>query len=174
MKSAIPNPQSTIAFVSLGSNQGDSRANVLRALALLQPLSALPPRRSSLWETEPVDCPPGSPLFINAMAGLVPRNSETPRSLLLRLQSIEREMGRRPKKIHNEPRVIDMDLIAFGAQTLVAPDLTLPHPRACLRRFVLEPMCEIAPDFIIPGQSRTVAELLRGLQSSGTLRRVAG
>jgi 2-amino-4-hydroxy-6-hydroxymethyldihydropteridine diphosphokinase len=172
MKSAIRNPQSAMAFVALGSNRGDSRANVLRALSLLQTLSLLPLRRSSLWETAPVDCPPGSPLFINAMAGLAPLAAETPRSLLARLQALEKEMGRPPKKILNEPRVIDLDLIAFGAQTLAGPDLILPHPRARLRRFVLQPWSEIAPDFIIPGQDKTVAELLKGLDTSETIRRL--
>ena len=163
-----------MAFVALGSNLGDSRGNVLRAFGLLQSLSDLPLRRSSLWETAPVDCPPGSPLFINAAAGLVPRAAETPRSLLARLQALEKGMGRPPKKIRNEPRVIDLDLIAFGSETLAAPDLAVPHPRARLRRFVLEPLGEIAPDFILPGQDKTVAELLQGLESSGIPRRVPG
>jgi 2-amino-4-hydroxy-6-hydroxymethyldihydropteridine diphosphokinase len=177
MKSAIRNPQSAIkesamAYVALGSNLGDSRANVLRAFGLLQSLSDLPLRRSSLWETKPVECPPGSPLFVNAVAGLVPRAAETPRSLLARLQALEKEMGRTPKKILNEPRVIDLDLIAFASETVAEPDLILPHPRARLRRFVLEPLREIAPDFVIPGQDKTVAELLQGLESSEILRRV--
>jgi 2-amino-4-hydroxy-6-hydroxymethyldihydropteridine diphosphokinase len=177
MKSAIRNPQSAIeesalAFVALGSNLGDSRANVLRAMSLLQSLSDLPLRRSSLWQTTPVDCPTGSPLFINAVAGLVLRAAETPRSLLARLQALEKEMGRPPKKILNEPRVIDLDLIAFGSETVAGPDLILPHPRARQRRFVLEPLREIAPDFVIPGQAKTVAELLQGLESFETLRRL--
>jgi 2-amino-4-hydroxy-6-hydroxymethyldihydropteridine diphosphokinase len=172
MKSAIRNPQSAMAYVALGSNLGDSRENILRAIGLLQSLSDLPLRRSSLWETTPVDCPPGSPRFINAVAGLVPRFSETPRSLLAQLQSVEKEMGRPPKRIPNEPRVIDLDLIAFGSQTLAGPDLVLPHPRAHRRRFVLQPLSEIAPNFIFPGQDKTVSELLRGLDSSETLRRL--
>jgi 2-amino-4-hydroxy-6-hydroxymethyldihydropteridine diphosphokinase len=171
-QSAIRNPQSAIAYVALGSNLGDSPGNVLRALALLQSLSDRPLRRSSLWETEPVDCPPGSPHFINAVTALVPRADETPQSLLARLQALERGMGRPPKKILNEPRVIDLDLIAFGAQTLAEPDLVLPHPRACQRRFVLQPLAEIAPDFVLPGQDKTVAQLLQGLKPGGILRRV--
>ena len=119
-----------------------------------------------------MDCPPGSARFINAVAGLVPRAAATPRSLLSELQSLEKAMGRAPKKIHNEPRVIDLDLIAFGSQTVAAPDLVLPHPRASLRRFVLQPMSEIAPDYKFPGQEKTVADLLQGLDSSETLRRL--
>jgi 2-amino-4-hydroxy-6-hydroxymethyldihydropteridine diphosphokinase len=110
-----------------------------------------------------VGCPPGSPRFINAVVGLVPRAAETPRSLLAKLQSLEKEFGRPPKKILNEPRVIDLDLIAFGGQIMAAPDLVLPHPRAHLRRFVLQPLGEIAPDCILPGQDKTVAELLKEL-----------
>jgi 2-amino-4-hydroxy-6-hydroxymethyldihydropteridine diphosphokinase len=161
-----------LAFVALGSNLGDSRENVLRAIGLLQSLSDLPLRRSSLWETTPVDCPSGSGRFINAMAGLVPRASETPRSLLARLLSLEKQLGRPPKKNLNEPRVIDLDLIAFGSQTIATPDLALPHPRAHLRRFVLQPWSEIAPDFIFPGRRKTVTQLLKELNSSEKLRRV--
>ncbi len=163
-----------MAYVALGSNLGDSPRNVLRALGLLQSLSDQPLRRSSLWETEPVDCPPGSPLFINAVAALIPRAGETPQTLLARLQALEIGMGRSPKKILNEPRVIDLDLIAFGSQTLAEPDLVLPHPRACRRRFVLQPLAEIAPDFVLPGQDKTVAELLQCLKPGGILRRVPG
>jgi len=162
-QSAIRNRQSALAFVALGSNLGDSRQNILRAFALLQSLSDLPLLRSSLWKTTPVDCPPGSPRFINAVAGPAPRPAETPRSLLARLQSLEKEIGRAPKRIRNEPRVMDLDLIAFGRQIVAAPELVLPHPRAHLRRFVLQPLCEIAPDYILPGQDKTVAELLREL-----------
>jgi 2-amino-4-hydroxy-6-hydroxymethyldihydropteridine diphosphokinase len=68
---------------------------------------------------------------------------------------------------------MDLDLIAFGSQTLAAPGLALPHPRAHLRRFVLQPLSEIAPDFILPGQAKTVAELLQRLDSTETLRRVS-
>src|ERR1039458_46764 len=113
-----PNQQSEIAFIALGSNLGDARKNVLHAVGLLQFLSDRPLRLSSLWETAPVDCPPGSPPFINAVAGLVPRPGETPRSLLIQLQSFEKEIGREPKKILNEPRVIDLDLISFAGQII--------------------------------------------------------
>ncbi len=159
-------PQSTLAFVALGSNLGKPRENVLRAFDLLQSLSDLPLLRSSLRESAPVDCPPGSPPFINAAAGLAPRPGETPRSLLAKLQALEKEMGRAPKKIPNEPRVIDLDLIAFGREIIAAPDLVLPHPRARLRRFVLQPVHDIAPGFILPGQAKTVSELLTELDAS--------
>jgi len=163
-------PHSSLAFVALGSNLGDAPAHVLRAFTRLQSFSDQPLLLSSLWETAPVDCPPGSPPFVNAAAGLVPRANETPLSLLDRLQALEREIGRQPKKILNEPRVIDLDLIAFGQVVLVTPELTLPHPRAYERRFVLQPLREIAPDFVLPGTVKTVSELLAHLDSVPTVR----
>ena len=149
-----------MAFVALGSNLGDGKRNVLAAMDRLQELSDQPLLRSTLWETEPVDCPPGSPKFINAMIGLVPRQGETPESLLGKLQKLEQKFGRKPKQVLNEPRPLDLDLIAFGGETRHTPELTLPHPRATQRRFVLGPLAVIAPDLILPGQDETVAQLL--------------
>jgi 2-amino-4-hydroxy-6-hydroxymethyldihydropteridine diphosphokinase len=138
----------------------------------LQELSDRPLAKSSLLETTPVDCPPGSPNFVNAMVGLVPRRDETPESLLRKLQKLENEFGRTPKKILNEARSLDLDLIAFGNEVRATPELTLPHPRAHLRRFVLEPLAEIAPDLILPGQGRAVSELLRQLTTAEIVRKL--
>lgn len=157
------NPADELAFVALGSNLGDSVKVVRMAMDELQTLSAAPLLRSSLWQTLPVDCPPGSCPFINAMAGIRPRSRETPATLLQRLLEIEAAFGRKPKSILNEPRLLDLDLIAFGAQMVREPGLELPHPRARLRRFVLQPLAEIAPDFRWPGQALTVQELLQRL-----------
>jgi 2-amino-4-hydroxy-6-hydroxymethyldihydropteridine diphosphokinase len=176
MKSEAREPEfesNLLAFVALGSNQGDSRSTVLRAMDRLQALSVEPLRCSSLWETTPVDCPPGSPPFINAVVGLVPRRGETPEGLLEKLQSIEMEFGRRPKQVLNEPRPLDLDLIAFGSVTVQTVLLVLPHPRAHLRRFVLAPLAEIAPDLVLPGQSKAVRELLSGLGTTDRVQRMA-
>ena len=155
--------KSKTAFIALGSNLGDTRRNILLAMERLQKFSAAPLLKSSLLETAPVDCPPGSPNFVNAVVGLAPRAGETPESLLQKIQELEKVFGRQPKKVLNEPRPLDLDLIAFGDETRNTSTLTLPHPRAHLRKFVLQPLAEIAPDFVLPGQTKTVAELMAEL-----------
>jgi 2-amino-4-hydroxy-6-hydroxymethyldihydropteridine diphosphokinase len=159
--SATGNPQSTIAIIALGSNLGASRNILVKAIARLEKISAAPLLKSSIYETAPVNCPPGSPNFLNAVVALAPRAGETPESLLAKLQSLEKEFGRVPKKVLNEARPLDLDLIAFGDEVRSTPQLTLPHPRAHLREFVLRPLAEIAPDFILPGQRETAAQLLK-------------
>ena len=159
------------AFVALGANLGDARENILRALRRLQEMSDQPLLRSSLWQTAPVDCPPDSPRFVNAAIGLALRPGETPESLLAKLQAVEQEFGRKPKRLLNEPRPLDLDLIAFGEETRQTPELILPHPRAHLRRFVLAPLNEIAPDLVLPGRSETVNQLLEALAPDETMRK---
>jgi 2-amino-4-hydroxy-6-hydroxymethyldihydropteridine diphosphokinase len=156
----------------LGSNLGDSRQIISKAMERLEGFSEDTILKSSLWQTSPVDCPPGSPVYVNAVAGLVPRAGETPESLLAKLQSLEKEFGRQAKKILNEPRPLDLDLIAFGSETRDTPELVLPHPRAHLRRFVLQPLSEIAPDLILPGQGKMVADLLAELPANETVTRI--
>ena len=158
--------------MALGSNLGDSRKIVLDAMTRLQSFSDQPILKSSLWQTSPVNCPPGSPLFVNAVVGFVPHADETLESLLEKLHKLEREFGRLPKKVLNEPRLLDLDLIAFGTETRNTPDLILPHPRAHLRRFVLQPLGEIAPDLVLPGQNKTVLQLLAELSSDEILKRL--
>jgi 2-amino-4-hydroxy-6-hydroxymethyldihydropteridine diphosphokinase len=163
---------SKFAFVALGSNLGDSRRIILEAMAHLQNLSDRPILKSSLWQTSPVNCPPGSPRFVNAVVGLEPGEGETPESLLQKLRALEKEFGRQTKKNLNEPRPLDLDLIAFGPETRETAELVLPHPRAHQRRFVLQPLSEIAPDLVLPGQGKTVAKLLAELATSEVLKRI--
>jgi 2-amino-4-hydroxy-6-hydroxymethyldihydropteridine diphosphokinase len=163
VNSKLKTQNSKLAIIALGSNLGDSRQIVLDAMVRLQNFSNQPILKSSLWQTSPVNCPPGSPLFVNAVVGFVPHVDETLESLLQKLRALEKEFGRPPKKVLNEPRLLDLDLIAFGAETWNTPDLVLPHPQAHLRRFVLQPLSEIAPDLILPGQRRTISELLAEL-----------
>jgi 2-amino-4-hydroxy-6-hydroxymethyldihydropteridine diphosphokinase len=103
------------------------------------------------------------------VVAFLPRSSETPESLLAALQNLEQKFGRRPRKVLNEPRPLDLDLIAFGTQTRATESLTLPHPRAHERRFVLQPLSEIAPELVLPGQSKTVADLLTALPTDAQL-----
>ena len=162
----------SLAIIALGSNLGDSRQIILNAMVRLAQMSNRPALRSSLWQTSPVDCPPGSPPFLNAVVALVPFAVETPESLLKKLHKLEKKSGRQAKKVLNEPRMLDLDLITFGEETRHTPDLVLPHPRAHLRRFVLQPLSEITPNLILPGQSKTVSELLAGLPDGETVTRL--
>jgi 2-amino-4-hydroxy-6-hydroxymethyldihydropteridine diphosphokinase len=148
------------AFVALGSNLDDSSQLVLDAMERLQAFSDAPILKSSLWQTLPVGCPPLSRKFVNAVAALKPRADETPESLLAKLQAVEKKFGREPKQIPNAPRRLDLDLIAFGNETRNSPELILPHPRAHLRRFLLQPLSEIEPDLVLPGQTKSVLDIL--------------
>jgi 2-amino-4-hydroxy-6-hydroxymethyldihydropteridine diphosphokinase len=129
-------------------------------------------RCSALWHTAPVDCPPGSPPFLNAVLLLVPRAGETPETLLAALQQMEKDFGRRPKQQLNEARPLDLDLVAFGTESRASPQFVLPHPRAHLRRFVLQPLAELEPGLVLPGQTRTVSELLADLPPDPGMKRV--
>jgi 2-amino-4-hydroxy-6-hydroxymethyldihydropteridine diphosphokinase len=138
----------------------------------LRTFSNEPVRASSLWESAPVDCPSGSPWFVNAVLALVPRREETPESLLAKLQALEQEFGRRPTQILNEPRPLDLDLIGFGREVRVTGPLLLPHPRAHQRKFVLAPLSEIAPELVLPGQEKSVRQLLAERPSAEVVQRL--
>ncbi len=162
----------SLAFVALGSNLGNSRELILQAMERLQEFSQTPLLKSSLWKTTPVDCPPNSPPFVNAVVGLTPFPNETPKALLNKLQQLEKEFGRQPKKVLNEARPLDLDLISFKNETCASEKLTLPHPRAHLRQFVLKPLSEIAPDLVFPNQTKTVREFLADLNSDEKFARL--
>ena len=164
-------PPAPRVLVALGSNLGDSRSILEAAMDQLERLSAGPARRSSIWRSTPVDCPPGSGLFLNAAISLKPRLTDRAESWLRELQNVEAAMGRQRKAVLNEPRILDLDLIAWGQEVRNTPELILPHPRAHLRRFVLAPLAEIAPEFLLPGQRKTVAELLEDLHTDEDVRR---
>jgi 2-amino-4-hydroxy-6-hydroxymethyldihydropteridine diphosphokinase len=89
------------------------------------------------------------------------------------LQALEKEFGRQPKEVLNEPRPLDLDLISFGRERRGAENLALPHPRAHQRCFVLQPLAEIAPDLVLPGQSQTVAQLLSQLPPDPGMSRIS-
>jgi 2-amino-4-hydroxy-6-hydroxymethyldihydropteridine diphosphokinase len=142
--------------VALGSNLGDREAHVDFALArlalLLTDLTA-----SSRYETAPVGVQGPQPPFLNAVA--TGRSSLSAHDLLRALQQIEADRGRE-RPYANAPRTLDLDLIFFGDVVSADPHLTLPHPRFRERRFVLEPLAEIAPDLVDPVTGKTVRRLL--------------
>ena len=151
------------AFVGLGSNLGDREATILRALARLQDEPELRlVRVSSLRETEPVGYV-DQPQFLNGVAEL---ETELPaRDLLTRLLAIERELGRtRGEGPPLGPRTIDLDLLLYGEDTIAEAGLQVPHPRMHVRRFVLEPLAEVAPDIVVPGHG-SVETLVAELES---------
>ncbi len=148
---------------SLGSNSGDRLALLERACdGLAQLFGHL--RLSQVYETEPVECPPGSPFFLNACVEVTTKIP--PEEILRSCQEIERELGRERTGVCGEVRTCDIDLLYSGELQMQTPQLTLPHPRAALRRFVLQPLCDIDPSLVLPGETATVQQLLARLPES--------
>jgi len=162
----------SMTLIAIGSNLGNSVEIVEWGFDQLQTLSTTPIQTSSLWRSTPIDCPPSSPDFINAAATITPLQNETPESLLAKLQALEITAGRQPKVLMNEPRPLDLDLIAFANEQRSTLALTLPHPRFHQRRFVLAPLAEIAPEAKLPGQTQSITELLADLDTDETLIRL--
>lgn len=145
----------SLAYIGLGANLGDARAALESALAALADLpDTTVLRRSSVWHSAPIDS--SGPDYLNAVAEL--RTSLAPIDLLHRLQAIELAHGRE-RPYRNAPRTLDLDLLLHGELVMSTPELTLPHPRAHERAFVLAPLAELAPELLIPGRGR-VADLL--------------
>jgi 2-amino-4-hydroxy-6-hydroxymethyldihydropteridine diphosphokinase len=162
---ALADENSRLAYIALGANLGDPELTFACVIPRLQAYSTTPVMTSRWMRSRPVNCPPGSPNFLNGVVAIRPFPGETPEKLLEKLQALEVEFGRTPKKELNEARPLDLDLIAFGNHLRDTPQLTLPHPRATQRDFVLRPLAEIAPDLILPGQDKNVIELLAKLDS---------
>lgn len=159
------------AIIALGANvDSPLGAPDVTVQAAAQDLRALGPvQLSSLLSTAPDNCPPGSPDFVNAVALVQIEQPLSALALLAELQSVERRYGRRrePGLPVNAPRPLDLDLISYGELRLESAALTLPHPRAHQRQFVLAPLAELAPDLILPGFTVSVQALLAAL-SEGT------
>lgn len=158
------NPERETA-VALGSNMGDPLSHIRAALAFLDSLKCGRTKStlevSPLYRTRPVDCPPGSPDFINAVA-IFPC-SHSPETLLGLFKMFESERGRQADAPRNSPRPLDLDLLYCGEITLSTPALTLPHPRMAERLFVLKPLAHLRPDLILSKQSVTILNLLNQL-----------
>ena len=144
------------AAVALGSNLGDRHVHLHFAIAKISRLlDEL--RVSNIRETEPVGAAGPQPMFLNAAA--VGVTALPARALLDALLAIERERGRE-RPFPNAPRTLDLDLILYGDSIVDEPGLQVPHPRFRERRFVLEPLAEIAPDLVDPVTGLTIARLL--------------
>jgi 2-amino-4-hydroxy-6-hydroxymethyldihydropteridine diphosphokinase len=148
--------------LGLGSNLGDRGRNIREAVARLYERGVVVASVSSLVETEAVGCPPGAPNFLNA--ALVGRWSGTPETLLDACQEVEQELGRPADHGVNQSRTMDIDILLLGDRELNTARLTVPHPRLTRRRFVLDPLAEIAPDWSVPGTGNTVGELFDALR----------
>jgi 2-amino-4-hydroxy-6-hydroxymethyldihydropteridine diphosphokinase len=154
------------AGIAFGSNLGDRAAEIGAGLEFLRSLAVDgKARASAMIETAPVDCPPGAPPFLNGVAEIrIDTAALPPRTLLEKLKAFEADRGRAESRAVNAPRPLDLDIIYYACLTVDEPGLTIPHPRAHLRRFVLEPLADLRPDLVLPGQTKTVRELLRELR----------
>lgn len=156
----------TRAFVALGGNVGDTEAHFEAACAALDaaPGVALLGRSTS-HVTAPVGGPPGQRDYRNAVVLLA--TELAPRALLELLQRVERERGRdREREARWGPRTLDLDLLLHADARVDEPGLTVPHPRLEERAFVLAPLAELAPDLVLPGCGRTVADRLAELEAA--------
>lgn len=159
-------------FIGFGSNKGDRLDYCDRTVTLL---SLLPHSQllavSSLYEAEPVPDAgaPGEGWFLNGVAQL--ETDVTPQSLLGICREIERSLGRDPEH-RSGPRTLDLDILLYGSRVIQEQELTVPHPRLHLRRFVLEPLVELEPTLIHPALKQTVSQLLAQLTDRHQVRRM--
>jgi len=153
------------AGIAIGSNLGNRLVNLRQARDML--LNLMPPGTSYLqapvYISEPVNCPPKSPDFFNTVMEI--DYIGKPHDLLRATQGIEFHIGRVAVSETNSPRLIDLDILYFDEIVMNADILTLPHPRLIYRRFVLQPLADIRPELILPGDATTVGEHLRKLDS---------
>lgn len=158
------------AYLSLGSNLGDRAVHIEDALARLAEAGVTVRRRSALYETEPVGTN-AQRWFVNCVVEV--ETDLMPLALLHLLRRIERESGRNPSTgAQPAARSIDIDILAVGQLVANSPELTLPHPRLAERRFVLQPLFELAPDWRHPITRLSVAEMLSALRDLAPVRRL--
>jgi 2-amino-4-hydroxy-6-hydroxymethyldihydropteridine diphosphokinase len=154
-------------YLSLGSNLGDRAANLHAAIAQLEVAGRLL-ALSAIYETQPVDVP-NQPWFLNCVAAI--ETDKTPRELLKMVLGVEAAMGRL-RMTDKGARIIDIDVVLFGDRVVNEPGLKIPHPAMQRRRFVLEPLVEIAPEARHPELGKTASEFLAELPSGQTVRRL--
>jgi 2-amino-4-hydroxy-6-hydroxymethyldihydropteridine diphosphokinase len=164
----VANRVKKTVFLSLGSNLGDRAKNLNDAIAALGHASVQVVRVSSVYETEPVDYL-DQPWFLNCV---VEAETELGALELLRaLRGIEAQLGSK-KLIAKGPRLIDIDILFYGNEVIDTPELQVPHPRMHLRRFVLEPLAEIAPQFRHPILGLSAAEMLANSRDKSVVRKL--
>lgn len=152
------------AGIALGSNQGDSLSHLRQAARALRKLSSSPDsvRASHIYRTEPVDCSPGSPFFLNAVVEIEWKKDVL--ALWEELQKLEVTAGRqRLQQSLYAPRSLDLDFLYFDSIVLTSGPVYLPHPRIKNRRFVLAPLADCAPDRVLPNEKLTIQQLLATL-----------
>ena len=156
-----------IVYLSLGSNIGDRENHLREAIRRIGGLGRVT-SISSFYETEPVEVTDQA-WFLNCAVAL--ETAIPPARLMLELLGIERGMGRQRNQ-KKGPRSIDIDILLFGDTVVNTPDVTIPHPAMQQRRFVLEPLAEIAPDLRHPVSNKTVRELLDQLPPGQVVRKI--
>jgi 2-amino-4-hydroxy-6-hydroxymethyldihydropteridine diphosphokinase len=158
----------TKLYVGLGSNLGDRAGHLLLGVRGMLAAGLCVAQLSSIYETEPVDVV-AQPLFLNMVAELRGDTPYSPEQVLTRLLRIEYAIGRR-RDTPKGPRTIDLDLLLYRDVQQASELLTLPHPRLHLRRFVLVPLAELAPDLVHPARKQSVQQLLADLRDEARVR----
>ena len=159
-----------LVYLSLGSNVGDRAANLRDAVSRLGAIGTVK-AASSFYETEPVEFT-AQPWFLNCVVAL--ETEKMPKQLLTSVLQIEQDLGRRRQREQKKgPRSIDIDILLFGRSVVDTKDLTIPHPALHERRFVLEPLAEIAPDERHPLFKRSIRELRDALPPGQSVRKVS-